>query len=220
MPDEDSVKASIEVAAQQIGLSAVTAIPFVGPPLAALISGYRGTVQQRRLRSFADSLARRIGDLEEMQRLDAAFARSDAFALYVLRAAEMAASAHRGERIALLAQVAGGAAQVGTTDFWRDKFLNVSEAVGAEHVRVLTALQAGEAWLSRREDIPNSRSLADSLVPLTTEEIETVLRDLAAQGLAKDNGVGRFGVREGEAWAITTVGQRFLDFLAGHPSYM
>ena len=214
MPDEDRVKVGIEVAAQQVGLSAVSAIPFVGPPLAELIGGYRATVQQRRLRLFADALAARIDKLEEMQRLDATFARSDAYALYVLRAAEMAASTHRDERLNLLAQVAGGAAQVGTTDLWRDKFLNVSESVGVEHVRVLNVLEAGEAWLTRREGIADSRQLADLLVPLTTEEIEVLLRDLGALGLARDNGAGRWDVTAGEVWAITAVGQRFLDFLA------
>ena len=208
------MQAGIEAAAQQVALSAVAAIPFVGPPLAELIGGYRAAVQQRRLLAFTKSLEARIRKLEEMERIDAAFAGSEAYAQYVLCAAEMAASAHRDERIDLLAEVAGGAAQVGTTDVWRDKFLNVSEAVGGEHMRVLSDLAEGEAWLTRRDDIPDSRQLSDSLVDLTPEEIEVLLRDLDAQGLASDRGAGRLGITEGEVWGITSVGERFLDFLA------
>ena len=213
MPDEDRVKAGLEIAVQQVGMSAISAIPFVGPPLAELIGGYRATVQQRRLSRFAKSLAARIERLEETQRLDAAFAASDSYALYVLRAAEMAASSHRDERLTMLAQVAGGAAQVGTTDLWRDKFLTVAESVGAEHMRVLNVLRAGEAWLASKAGIADPRQLADLLVSLTTEEIEVLLLDLAALGLARDSGAGRWDVA-GEVWAITAVGQRFLDFLA------
>jgi len=197
-----------------IPLSILAAVPMLGSALSQFITGVTASVQRHRLNAFCERLADRIQALEEIGSVDIEFVRSDDFSLYVLRAAESAASTHRLERLRLLADVAAGGAVTGISDRWRDKFLSVAELIGPDHLRLLSLMQEDEVWTVEREFTVDMRQMSALAPDLEVAEVELLVRDLVAVGLAYDCGTGRLGIGAGEVWRSTVTGRRFLDHLA------
>lgn len=212
-------RATPSSAAAGAAIAALSIVPFAGPLLTGVVAEYRTERRFRNVERFANELSERLDGIRA-SKLDATYGRSSEYAEYIVRAAGLAASAHRESKIELLAAVAAGAATHSVTDLLRDKFLAVADALTTAHVEARREFEGGEMWM-RSPDEPlepgtgdTARRLLHEIMPThEADELQVIVRDLTAQGLLEDARGSRLGTRSGDIWHITTLGRRFLAFL-------
>ena len=193
----------------------VGAIPCVGTLLNEAIFDLRARLKQERLRKFVDELDGILRTLE-VDKVDAAYIRSEDFVDFLEDVLIRAARTKADEKRKKLAAVLAGRFQSGRGTRFDDRFLDLLLSLSDLQVRILAEhLRATREREKSKKDASdaNGKHRQPSFYDVAGSEYLFLVQDLIAKALLYDEGMNRLDARPFQIVEITEFGREFIRFL-------
>lgn len=193
----------------------VGAIPCVGTALNEAIFDLRARLKQERLRKFVDELAGILRTLE-VDKVDAAYIRSEDFVDFLENVLIRAARTRADEKRKKLAGVLAGRFQCAERTLFDDRYLDLLLSLSDLQVRILAEhLRAAKEREKSKKDATdaNSKYRQPSCYDLSDSEYLLLVQDLISKALLYDEGMNRLDARPFQILEITEFGREFVRFL-------
>ncbi|PJZ64065.1 hypothetical protein CH371_20120 [Leptospira wolffii] len=204
-----------------IGLvrGALGAVPYVGTLLIETIFDTRSRIKLARLNRFFELFAELLNRKTLMQIPQHA---SDEFSDLLENILGIVVRTRSDDRLRLYSAIVHGNLNSDTSQIIESEiFTNILASLTEFELILLTKLHATTENLSAAEQHPDHRGIKPVhinkedtfILGLATSDFLTTFDILISKGLVHDDGIGRLGAPYREFIAITSVGQKLMDFV-------